>query len=169
MICLKYDYDEKVIYYSLENGKTTVVARDFPSEPQFSPDNKFAAYISPLEWEELGSLYLFDLESGEVKLLVGPDENNYIPKDVVWVNSRAVAVIIGFGHGTISVGGNVFLVPIDQGPMKQITFYEPEIQLTKLIIDGDTLRANGISYIDNDLNIFVEFSAEIGKLDDWTL
>lgn len=159
MLNLEYDYDEKIIYSVDKDGEKRIVSNDFPSEPKLSPSKKFAVYISPLEWECYGSVYLYDLTTGAKELLVSPDEERRnIPKDVAWIDDNTLAIIIGFGDGTIQIGGNVYLYFLDKNQMKRITYHDTSIQLTKLIFDGKNLKAEGIVYIDDQLNKFKEYS-----------
>ncbi|MDT8861873.1 DUF4652 domain-containing protein [Alkalihalobacillus sp. MEB130] len=134
------------------NGKTEVLADHSPTKPQKSPDNKKAVYISPLEWEARGSLYLVDLKSGEQDVLVTP-EGDFIPKNVIWQDDSRILVIIGYGHGTVSVGGNIYSVNIKTKEKVQITQYDGHIQILDLeIIENDVLNYRGIKYKDEELN-----------------
>lgn len=156
MLKLEYDYDEKIIYSFDHHGGKKVVSRDFPSEPKISPNKELALYISPLEWECLGSVYLFDLTTGSKEVLISPDEKSNIPKDVVWVDDNTLAVIVGYCYGTVAIGGNIFLFQLSNKVIKQITFHDSKTQLTKLSYEDNKLLAKGINYIDDALDKFKE-------------
>lgn len=151
-----YDSDEQIIYYETTDGSRKEIETDFPSKPVMSPDNTKAAYIAPLEWECLGSLYIFDLLIRENKKVITP-ENNYIPKQVLWLNNELLAVIIGFGHGTIAIGGNVFLYDLTTNSKMNITEYNDKIQVTNFQFEGKTLFLEGIEYKDESYLEFKEF------------
>ncbi|KZE65983.1 hypothetical protein AWM68_06280 [Fictibacillus phosphorivorans] len=155
MLEIRFDNDEQTIYVK-EGEIERVLESDSPSKPVFSPDKSIAAFISPLEWECLGSLFIFNLKSGEKKELIKPDEHQNIPKQVIWVDDRTLAIIIGFGHGTVQVGGNVYLYDIETSLLNNITNYPDSVQITKmkLLEDGETLSLEGIEYVDVDYNKF---------------
>jgi hypothetical protein len=161
MYKLYYDDTKEVLYQIDPEGKKTTLADTFPSKPQYSPDNTKALYISPLEWECPGSLYLFNLETGYISELVSPDENQNIPKYALWVDSETIALIIGFGWGTVSVGGNLFTFNITTNELKQVTHHSGHVQLTKIEIDQASVKLHGIKYIDDTFNEFKEYDENI--------
>lgn len=158
---LKYDSDEQIIYVVKADGSKEVLEAEFPSEPVTSPDKTKAAYISPLEWECLGSLYLYDLLTGENKELIKPDDKHYIPKKVIWLDNHNLAVIIGFGYGTVAIGGNVFVYNLDTGQKKPLTKYDERTQVTDIVLKDDVLELEGIKYIDDNFNKFERFEAKL--------
>lgn len=155
MYDIKYDYEKNNIYEIRPNGSLHTLTDDFPSLPQKSPNGKKAIYISPLEWECYGSLYMYNLENGAVEVLIEP-ENRYIPKDAVWLDNDTVAVIIGFGDGTVAVGGNIYILNIESKNKKSLTEYPAKIQITKLEVTESKLLYKGIEYIDSNLSEFKE-------------
>lgn len=161
MYKLFYDEVKEVLYQIDPEGKKTIIADEFPSIPEFSPDNTKAIYISPLEWECPGSLYLFNLETGYITELVAPDKDLYIPKYAKWVDNATIAVIIGFGWGTVSVGGNLFTYNIDKNHLKQITHYSGHVQITKIDMEDKLLYLQGIEYTDENFNEFKEFKEKV--------
>lgn len=161
MYQLKYDESNEVLIQIDPAGNKNVIAENFPSRPEFSPNNKKAIYISPLEWECPGSLYLYNLENGYITELVSPDENQNIPKYAIWIDDNTIALIIGFGWGTVSIGGNVFTYNIHSNELKPITHYPSEIQITKLMLNNEVLDLKGIKYIDDNFNEFDEFKNQI--------
>lgn len=161
MYNLEYNYDERTIYVINENQAKKILDDNFPSEPKISPNGKKAIFISPLEWECLGSLYLFDLTTGEKKELIEPDENSNIPKEAIWLDDKRIAVIIGYGYGTVAIGGDIFIYNIESGDMYSVTQYEKfKKQVTELKVKGDTLVFKGIEYVDDIMNEFKQFEDE---------
>lgn len=161
MFELKYDSSKNEIVQVDPDGNSEVLASDFPSKPISSPDNKKAIFINPLEWEVPGSLYLYNFENGSLNEIIQPDENQNIPKYADWLDEDNIAVIIGYGMGTVAVGGNVYIYNIPNGSLEQITSYQSEIQITKLKIHGETIELTGIKYIDDILNEFKDFEDTI--------
>ncbi|WP_066385467.1 DUF4652 domain-containing protein [Neobacillus mesonae] len=161
MYKLFYDETKEEIYQISPDGKMVVIADSFPSKPEFSPDKNKAIYISPLEWECPGSLYLYNLENGYITELVSPDKNQNIPKYAIWLDNSTIVLIYGFGWGTVSMGGNVYTINIEERELKQITNYSGEIQITKLELNSDFVELIGIRYIDENFNEFVEYRDKI--------
>lgn len=154
---LYYDEVKEAIYQVDPKGKKTIIADDFPSKPVFSPSKNKALYISPLEWECLGSVYLFNIENGYITEIVKPSDNQETPKYAIWIDEENIALIIGFGYGTVSIGGNVFKYNLTTQVLQQLTHYPPEIQVTKLELQENSLQLIGIQYIDSNFNEFEEF------------
>lgn len=80
---------------------------------------------------------------------------------MIWLNNKTIAVIIGFGYGTVSIGGNVFTYNIESNEQKQITDYLSEIQITKIELIDNKLILKGIKYVDDTLNEFESFKTEM--------
>ncbi|MGG3821662.1 DUF4652 domain-containing protein [Geobacillus thermodenitrificans] len=158
---LKYDSDEQIIYVMKADGSKEVLEAEFPSEPVTSPDKTKAVYIAPLEWERLGSLYLYDLLTGENKELIKPDDKHHIPKKVIWLDNHNLAVIIGFGYGTVAIGGNVFVYNLDTEQKKPLTEYDQRTQVTNIVFKDGVLELEGIRYIDDTFNEFERFEEKI--------
>lgn len=160
----KLFYDEKTesITEISPKGIKRTIADEFPSEPIFSPNNKKAIYISPLEWECPGSLYLYNLENGEIQELVSQNSTEQThPKYAIWIDDNTIAIIIGFSYGTVSIGGNVFVLTLNNNVLKQITDYPGKIQITKVHKKNNILNLTGIEYIDEELNEYKEFEDSI--------
>jgi hypothetical protein len=161
MYQLFYDEVKEVLYQIDPEGKKTILADDFPSIPEFSPDNTKAIYISPLEWECPGSLYLYNLETGYITELVAPDDELNIPKYAKWIDNTNIALIIGYGWGTISVGGNLFTYNLDNNQLRQITHHSGEIQITKIEIAENSLNLKGIEFTDENYIEFKEYNEKV--------
>ncbi|MFX3622609.1 MAG: DUF4652 domain-containing protein [Ectobacillus sp.] len=160
MYKLEYDYDDRVIYKVID-GQKEKMDLEYPSEPVLAPDGKKYVFIDPLEWECLGSLYLFDNMAGEIKTLIKPEES-YIPKYVKWLDERTLAVIIGFGYGTVAIGGNIYSFDVETKEKKPITHFDSRIQITSLeVIDSNTLKYTGIKYVDDIMSEFIAIEETI--------
>ncbi|WP_342489182.1 DUF4652 domain-containing protein [Cytobacillus sp. FSL W7-1323] len=161
MFQLIHDETKNEIYQIDPSGKKTTITNDFPSKPEFSSDGKKAIYISPLEWECPGSLYLYNLENGYITEIVGPDKDQNIPKYAKWINENIIALIIGFGWGTVNVGGNVYTYDVNNSTLQKVTNYSSEIQITELSILEDHLKLKGIKYIDDNFSKFIQYEDQM--------
>lgn len=161
MIKLHYDKKKRIIYFKNNDETIEIVESEYPSKPVISPNEQRAVYISPLEWECLGSLYLFDLKEAKSVTLIKPTEDNYIPKKVIWINNNIIATIIGFGYGTVAVGGNVYMLNLDTHEKINLTNNGLDVQIIDIQYIDRKLLVKGIKYADLDLNKFEEFVKEI--------
>ncbi len=160
MYKLEYDYDDRIIY-KVENEHKEKMDFEYPSEPIVSPNGQNTVFIDPLEWEALGSLYMFNNIIGEFTTLIQPEEN-FIPKFVKWLDHETLGVIIGFGHGTIAIGGNLFTYNLTSKEKTQITSYDFNVQITSFdILTENRIKCKGIKYTDESLNQFIEFEEVI--------
>ncbi|MGJ9385978.1 DUF4652 domain-containing protein [Salipaludibacillus sp. CF4.18] len=149
MIDIQFNSKSETVELVYPNGEIEILASDFPSEPKKSSDNKKAVYISPSEWETRGNLYLVDLQKGDKGVLVASEEE-YVPKNVIWKDDSRILVIIGYGYGTLAVGGNIFIVNIETKEKTRITNYEDKIQITDFYIEDGVLYYEGIRYKDDN-------------------
>lgn len=161
MIKLHYDKEKRIIYFKNNDETVEIVESEYPSKPAISPNEQRAAYISPFEWECLGSLYLFDLKEAKRLTLIKPTEDNYIPKQVIWINNNIIAIIIGFGYGTVAVGGNIYLLNINTQEKINLTNNGLDVQIIDIQYINRKLLVKGIKYTDLDFNKFEEFVKEI--------
>src|SRR4051812_22371050 len=100
---------------------------------------------------------MFNLEDGYIAELISPDDKENIPKYAIWLDDNNIAVVIGFGSGIISVGGNVYTYNLQDGKLNSLTTYSNEVQITKISKVDNQLLLTGIKYIDEELFKFEEF------------
>ena len=81
------------------------------SKMTLNPSGCYGVYISPLEWEMVGNLFVKDVKTGEVKKLTHyRTGRSSTPKAVVWLNDTLLLVIEGYTWGTVTVGGSLYIV-----------------------------------------------------------
>ena len=114
-------FDDSLLLYLEDKGRKSIyiisdqtnyfISNDSPSKPSISPDKRRFAYISPQEWEVIGDLYLYDVETKNKKTIVSHTEipNQFTPKAVEWLNNRYLVIIIGYAYGTINMGGSLYV------------------------------------------------------------
>jgi hypothetical protein len=156
---VKYNAEDKSVQLVKADGTTEVLAAGSATEPVKSPDSKKAAYVSPVEFEELGDVYIVNLEDGTQSILVA-SENQETPKKVIWEDDKNVLVIIGQAYGTVGVGGNIYRVNLETKEKTALTNYEGDIQITDFKIENGILKYSGIKYTDDNFNESVEYANE---------
>ncbi|MBB6447416.1 DUF4652 domain-containing protein [Bacillus benzoevorans] len=157
---IKYNTEEKSVQLVKADGNTEVLAARSASEPVKSPDRKKAAYVSPIEWEEPGDVYIVNLEDGTQNVLVAT-EGEQTPKKVIWENNENVLVIIGYAYGTVATGGNIYRVNLETKEKTALTQYEGDVQITDLKIENGILKYSGIKYTDDNFNESVPYSNKL--------
>ncbi|PFS55015.1 hypothetical protein COK41_26230 [Bacillus cereus] len=166
---LLYNRTDNQIDLIYNNSVKKSLTNSIASKPIKSPDGTRAVYMTPFEWEALTKLYMFNLQSGENVELIGPldayfntvQDGTYVPKDVIWINDNILAVIIGYAYGTVSEGGNIFIYNLDEKKLNKITSFESKKQATKLKYEENSLKYEGIEYIDDIMNEFKEINGSI--------
>ncbi|HOV26684.1 MAG TPA: DUF4652 domain-containing protein [Pseudobacteroides sp.] len=124
--------NDKQIYYSeyksilFKSGEKLTLLNDinkdeFASSPVLSPDKKNIAYISPYEFELNGNVYIFDTDNETAKKAIQVDiKKEDSAKVVKWLDNDRLLVIIGYGKGTVSRGGNLYLYNIKTNELKAV-------------------------------------------------
>lgn len=121
-----------VIYYNdstdLSITKTdgenqqTVFTDDFCSTPVVSPNKGKAVFLYPYDFELLSDIMLFDAATGTVTTLPEPDDLalQHTPMRLTWLNDEVMLVIVGYGYGTITRGGDVYYYDLKAGANAKI-------------------------------------------------
>ncbi|HEY9059746.1 MAG TPA: DUF4652 domain-containing protein [Pseudobacteroides sp.] len=91
------------------------------SSPVLSPNRKNIAYISPYEFELNGNVYVFDTDTEIAKKVIQVDiKQEDSAKVVKWLDDDRLLVIIGYGKGTVSRGGNLYLYNLKTDELKTL-------------------------------------------------
>lgn len=157
---LNYDSASGEIYkVNLKNMEKELIA-EMASEPSYCPNGKRAVFIDPLAWECEGELFLVNLENGNIATLNLDSEEAFTPKFVNWVDDNNFIVIIGYIHGTVSIGGDIYIVNVHDRDceLKLIDKYPDTIQVTAVdILNNGDLIYTGIEYIDDNYNTSIPY------------
>lgn len=114
------DEYEHIIVIASEKEESVICSKPYCAPPVVSPDGNKIAYIDNLTWEELGDVYLYDLEKRKSELIINQDKDikdQYTPKVLCWLDNNRLLAIIGFAYGTVSVGGELYLYDVEQGKL----------------------------------------------------
>jgi|GEM_PF-1310675 len=149
-------------------GETRLLSDNFPSHPRLSPDRTRLAYIAPHQWEEIGSLYIYDYPSDEViTLLEGKDfGSQHTPKNVWWLDDEYLLVLEGFAYGTVTVGGELQVVQASSGEMAQLVGF-PEEDRKEIMdleyLDDEEIYLLKIAHFDEQFMEYEVIQAEMEK------
>lgn len=139
-------------FLTLQEGPVTKhICEYFPSPPVISPNKRRMAYISPLEWEVLGEVFLFDFSNYENKVILHRDviPFQFTPKELLWLDNRFLLMIIGFAYGTVTLGGDLYIFDTlnkrllsykksnDKQEYKDIALYSGKVAINVITFDNN--------------------------------
>jgi len=103
--------NELSIIIKSERG-TEVISNNYPLLPSISPYTDRIAYLEPWLWEEFSELYIYNPSTGQKEVMIkqGDIHGQLTPKSVMWFDDRFMLVIIGPRYGTVSVGGDLYIL-----------------------------------------------------------
>ncbi len=98
-------------------GHWQLLALGMPSKPLISPDKKRVAWIDNLAFEVIGTPWVYSVESISMRQVMPLPYNlephaNYTAKQVVWQDNQHLAMVWGYGFGTVTQGGDVYRVEV---------------------------------------------------------
>ncbi|MBO8173388.1 MAG: DUF4652 domain-containing protein [Bacillaceae bacterium] len=134
------------------DGEEKVVGDKKPSEPAVSPDREKFAFIDVMQWEYIGEVYLYDIETGENQRILARDEdfdNQHKPKALAWLDDRRLLVTIGYAYGTVSMGGDLYAYDIRSDNLTRVVETgEPE-DIMDVSVEGDQVILDMAHYNDD--------------------
>lgn len=113
-------YDENNITIEKGNIKQ-ILCNEGCSQPSLNFSKDKLVYITPLEWEEIGKLMLYDVKRDTLtELKIDDIPSQYTIKKVSWIGEDKLIMIIGFAYGTVSVGGDLYTYDLNRRILKKI-------------------------------------------------
>lgn len=144
--------DDLSIYYKqscpliIEEGQELNLLEDtYASIPELSSDQKKIMFISPFEWEVIGNLYIYDLETKYLDIVLKADYSTQETiKQAIWYDQNTVYFIKGLAYGTVTRGGTVYKInltskvieelPIELDDYSEVSHIEMDDHILKLTI-----------------------------------
>ncbi len=113
---------------------------EYRSKLKMNPSSNYGAYISPQEWEMVGNIYIKNMLTDEVRKLTHYKMNSSItPKKLRWINDTLLLVIAGYTWGTITVGGNLYVVDSRNGVFYPIIETPPGQEVAEIRIHKNSI------------------------------
>ncbi|MGM0419457.1 MAG: DUF4652 domain-containing protein [Bacillota bacterium] len=144
----QYKLSEEMIEYREEQylkintpTEELTLSENNPSLPAISPDRTALIYIAPFEWEQPGSIYVYNLQNKEHKKVLGPANlaEDMSPKGVWWYDNNHLLVIVGYAYGTVSVGGDLYLLDLGTADLEQVIELADTEEIISLEIKEDSI------------------------------
>lgn len=159
------EYEQHVITIS-SGGEEKIINR-YPScsQPVVSPDGTRFAYIDVLEWEELGEVYLYDVETGTQELIMKRNkdfESQHTPKDLVWLDDNHLLAVIGFAYGTVSVGGNLHVYDLQKQETRLALEAGEREEITSVKVAPDKVIVHYVEF-DEEYNHTTDVKKEFSR------
>ncbi len=163
------DYQEESYLKIERETGNEVLSEDMPSEPIISPNGKKLAFIAPKQWETVGSIFLYNYETNSLNELLKADqiEDQTSPKDILWYNDDYLLAIIGYAYGTVSVGGDLYLVDINTGNPGRVLGLTEYQEVKSIRLDDEYIHLE-IAEFDENFNEYQIIDDKINRsrLDD---
>lgn len=121
-----------------------------------SPNGKLSVCIEgigPYAAEEgIGSIVIKDNDKNELwRYNLINNKKQFTPKQVEWLDNENVLVIIGFGHGTVTKGGNLYILNLNSN--KNYIVYDTK-DPKKEIMKIEIARKDGTTEVKLPMNIY---------------
>ena len=155
-------YQEDIGSYTLKitgHEAERILSDDYPSKPKISPEGRYVSYIAPAEWEQIGTLYVYDsIEQEEYALVDEKDlPDQHTPKNLWWLDEDHILFVGGFGYGTVSVGGSLYAALLSENEIVEIYPEEERKEVKNIEFEGDKIHINiaefDESFIDYEVTV----------------
>jgi hypothetical protein len=122
------------------------------SEPRISPDGTKIAYINAYDFELIGNLKIFDLETLENKVYTDFDygQEDQTVKAVAWIDEEHIALIIGYAYGTVSHGGDLYLYDLTEERLSLWVVADENTQIVKVKPTESGLELGILTWLDDN-------------------
>lgn len=130
-----------------------------PSDATLSPDGTRLLYFYPAEFEEEAGLYCYELQTKSAQTLLRQQDIGQTQsiKQAQWQDEQSLLLIIGYRYGTVSPGGSVYLLNLQEAPALRLLYAtrtERE-QVLSASLSGDAL-AMKVAVYDDAFNEYTE-------------
>lgn len=159
-------YDDQNIILrtgSLDN----IICSDSHSVPSINTSKDKFVYISPFEWEELGSLMLYDLNSNKLSTLEICIPQNFTIKKVEWLNDFSLLLIVGYAYGTVNLGGDLYIYNFSTKILKKVLELKKYEEIRDFEISNNKIHLEKAIFNTNfDKSCLEKISIERSNLND---
>jgi hypothetical protein len=112
-----YNKLEKGEHIVLKSGELAyTLIEGLPGRPEISPNGEWMAFIDVIEFEALGNVFIYRDADGAIEQMTQyaysevSTVNSDTVKDCLWLNNEELLMVIGYSVGTITQGGDVYLL-----------------------------------------------------------
>lgn len=119
-------------------GHWQLLSLGMPSRPVISPDKRQVAWIDNVGFEVIGRPWVYSVESLSMDQVMPlayalEPQDAHAAKQVMWQDNDHLAMVWGYGYGTVTQGGDVYRVQI------------PSLRSQRLYQSNDTAPEEAVS------------------------
>lgn len=156
-------YNGAELYYGgrntiqIEDGNNSQILCSYLcSYPELSPNKKRIAYIDPDEQDLPRALYLYNVENDSKELLIIPNQDGSgTPKEVRWLDDQYLLLIIGYGYGSVSYGGGLYLYDLSNKELILLKIPNHQTEYRDIVIKEDIITLDLARWTDNNSNDYI--------------
>lgn len=148
---------------TVKEGVVTIVMTGELSVPVVSPDKRQYAFVEGVGFERKGTLKLYKegkLEDFVSEEIAGLDDKSRTIKSCEWLDSSHVLSLIGYDTGTISQGGDVYLINLETGDIRLIVDSKEGFEIAGVGYEDDVLKYTVVAWEDGNYSVFNYFEEE---------
>ncbi len=158
----KFNYDllSRSMYIQYKDtNDTALIVNDFDM-PVFNENTNTLAYLIGYEWEEQGSMKVFDVTDRTLKTANLDIEKDYKPS-FIRVYNEYILFVDMYSWGTVAKGNNINVYDIKNDLSYPIVTCEnKQIQIVDFEIKENTIEYNFVKF-DNEMNLYDKFTTEV--------
>jgi hypothetical protein len=137
--------------YISDNGELTTLSDVASSIPQINAEKTKVAFVQNVGFEKLGKLYIYDthlyqLTSNELK---EKEDSQRTLKDCTWYQDKLL-VILGFNSGTITEGGDVYMINVDTGDLRMVIDAKDMVEIVNISYSNPNLEYELLYWMDEN-------------------
>lgn len=143
----------------LDKNTSTVSATPWKS----SPGNKMSACItgkgSDAKEEGIAKIYCKDSSGNMWQFALSDIKKQNTPMYIEWWDDNNLLLVVGYGYGTVSLGGNLYLMNVDNGKTALIMDnkdksgkVDAKQQIVSAVKDNNDIKYDVAVYEDNNMN-----------------
>lgn len=134
----------------LVRGEALIALSSVASIPQVSPSGAKMSFIDDYGFEGLGQLIIYDSNTKKTRQVthLSIDKSSSVKK-AVWIDENHLLLIIGYGYGTASLGGNVYTLDRRNYELKQQTNLPIDEEYSEIEIMGSRVILKKIIWDEN--------------------
>ena len=131
-------------YYLVEKGALSV--------PKISPSGERIAFVNGVGFEESGTINIY--QDGQLSQVTSDglekrQEQSRTVKSCEWYDETRLISMLGFDTGTITQGGDVYLVDIETGALKLLIDTKDGKEVVSLTYEDSILNYEVVTWIDS--------------------
>lgn len=165
--------EKEVLYYGnrrsifiMSGNECIVLNKWFGSYPEISPDKKKIAYINAVDFELIGNICIYDINSKRnsqvTNYYYGQNDTAKVTR---WLDNRYILAIIGFGFGTVSQGGSLYVYDTQTDRLSLLITPEKKTEIKDFAILEDKIIFNIVRWTDEIINDYIIERKEMSKYD----